>query len=253
MFRDPVAYDNYMGRYSVMLAPRLADLAGVSEGQRVLDVGAGTGAFTRELVSRVGAANVAAAEPSEQFVGTLRSRFPDVEVVQARAEALPFPAGNFDAAVAQLVVHFMSDPLGGIGEMRRVTRPGGVIAACSWDEPTSEASPLSKFWAAVRQVDPSAGSADARPGTHEGEMVEFFEAAGLENVEPAELWIHVRHETFEEWWGPYETGQGPVGRYVESLTGTQRAKLRESARDLVGDSAVVISARAWAAKGVVPA
>ena len=127
------AYDRYMGKYSRLLSPQLADFAGVRSGQRVLDVGCGPGALTTELVARVGPSAVAAVDPSALFVAAARERHPGVEIVQASAEQLPFPALAFDAAVAQLVVHFMPDPNKGLVEMARVTRRGGVVAACVWD------------------------------------------------------------------------------------------------------------------------
>src|SRR6185312_4827375 len=104
------AYDRFMGRYSQALSPQLADLAGVRTGQRALDVGCGPGALTAELVGRLGADGVAAADPSQPFVEAARRRHPGVEVVLAGAEELPFEDGAFDAALAQLVVSFMSDP-----------------------------------------------------------------------------------------------------------------------------------------------
>src|SRR5687767_3424397 len=100
------AYDRFMGRYSVQLAPQLADFAGVHPGQRVLDVGCGPGALTGELVRRLGGESVAAVDPSEPFVAAASARHPAVDVQRASAEHLPFDDGVFDAAVAQLVVHF---------------------------------------------------------------------------------------------------------------------------------------------------
>src|SRR4051812_5358868 len=102
------AYDRFMGRYSVPLAPELADFAKVAAGQRVLDVGCGPGALTAELVRRVGAADVAAVDPSEPFAAAVRERYPGVSVQRAAAEQLPFPDQAFDAALAELVVHFMT-------------------------------------------------------------------------------------------------------------------------------------------------
>src|SRR5436305_422920 len=125
------AYDKFMGRYSVRLAPVFADFAGIEAGQRVLDVGAGTGALTAELARRD--ADVAAAEPAPSLVAALRSRLPSADVRQAGAEDLPWPDASFDAALAQLVVTFMSDAPAGVAEMRRVVRPGGVVAICMWD------------------------------------------------------------------------------------------------------------------------
>ena len=116
------AYDRFMGRYSVHLAPSFADFAHVSPGQRVLDVGCGPGALTTELVKRLGTSLVAAVDPAEQFVAAAAERHPGVEVQVAAAERLPFSDGEFDAALAQLVVHFMEHPVRGLAEMARVTR-----------------------------------------------------------------------------------------------------------------------------------
>src|SRR4051794_37375047 len=121
-----------MGRYSRSLAPQLADLAGVRAGERALDVGCGPGARTPELVGRLGAEAVAAADPSEPFVEAARQRHPGVEVAVAGAEDLPFEDGAFDVSLAQLVVSFMSDPTAGVAEMGRVTRAGGGVAARVW-------------------------------------------------------------------------------------------------------------------------
>src|SRR4051812_7694122 len=126
-------YDRLMGHYSSQLAGPLADLAGVRAGQRVLDVGCGPGALTAELVKRVGPDAVAAVDPSPPFVAANRERHPGVAVAQATAEDLPFDDDGFDAALAQLVVHFMADPVAGLREMARVTRPGGAVVASVWD------------------------------------------------------------------------------------------------------------------------
>ena len=127
------AYDRFMGRYSVELAPLFADFAGVEGVERVLDVGCGPGALTAELAGASAPSAVTAIDPTEAFVAAVRERNPGVDVRQASAEDLPFPGGEFDAALAQLVVHFMADPVAGLAEMGRVTREDGVVAACVWD------------------------------------------------------------------------------------------------------------------------
>src|SRR2546422_5196539 len=167
-----------MGRYSTLLAPQLADLAGVEAGQRVLDVGCGPGALTSELVERVGASAVSAVDPSEQFVAAARERHPGVDVQRAPAEELPFAEGEFDAALAQLVVHFMADPVRGLAEMARVTRADGVVAACVWDH-AGEQTPLAPFWQAVRELDPAAEDESELAGAREGHLAELFVEAGL--------------------------------------------------------------------------
>ena len=175
------AYDRFMGRYSVQLAPQLADCAGIHAGQRVLDVGCGPGALTGELVQRVGAEAVNAVDPSEAFVAAARDRHPGVDVQSASAEELPFADDIFDAALAQLVVHFMADPVAGLREMGRVTRPGGVVAACVWDH-AGERSPLASFWHAARELDPEVHDESDLAGAREGHLGELFAAAGLASV-----------------------------------------------------------------------
>src|ERR1700675_1564037 len=93
-------YDRFMGRYSVLLAPLLADLADVADGQQVLDVGCGPGALTAELARRLGPAAVAAVDPSESFVAAAQERHPGVRVQRGAAEQLPFADQAFDAALA---------------------------------------------------------------------------------------------------------------------------------------------------------
>jgi SAM-dependent methyltransferase len=239
------AYDRFMGRYSVGLAAPMADLAGVTAGQRVLDVGCGPGALTRELVARLGAENVAAVDPSETFVAAARERNPGVHVQQATAEALPFADGAFDAALAQLVVHFMKDPVAGLREMARV---GGVVTTCVWDHAGGR-GPLGVFWEAVHSLDPGAPDESGLAGTHEGHLAELAAQAGLDAIEQTVLTTDVEHESFEEWWEPFTFGVGPAGAYVKRLEAGEREKLREACRERLPEAPFTVTARAWAVRG----
>jgi SAM-dependent methyltransferase len=244
------AYDRFMGRYSVRLAPALADFADVPSGH-VLDVGCGPGALTAELVRRLGPAAVSAVDPSEPFCAALRERHPGVSVQRAVAEQLPFADRTFDAALAQLVVHFMDDPVAGLREMARVTRPNGIVAACVWDH-AGGGGPLSLFWEAANDLDPGVKDESRLAGAREGQLAELFRTAGLADVEQAVLKAEVEHPSFEEWWEPFTLGVGPAGAYVARLDSERRGLLRELCRKRLPAAPFLVEARAWAARAVVP-
>jgi SAM-dependent methyltransferase len=243
------AYDRFMGRYSVPLAPRFADLVAVDGRRRVLDVGCGPGALTAELVRRLGARAVSAVDPSEPFVAAARERHPGVSVRRAAAEQLPFADHAFDAALAQLVVHFMADPVAGLREMARVTRDGGVVAACVWDHAGGQ-GPLSVFWEAAHELDPDVEDESQLAGARQGHLSELFRTAGLHGIEERGLSVAVEHPSFEEWWKPFTLGVGPAGGHVARLDATQRDRLRERCHEMLPAAPFVVGARAWAARGL---
>jgi len=244
------AYDRFMGRYSAPLAPQLADFARIGPGQAVLDVGCGPGALTGELVRRLGPSSVSAVDPSEPFVAAVRERHPGVNVQRAAAEQLPFADRAFDAALAQLVVHFMTDPVSGLREMGRVVRHGGVVATCVWDH-AGDRGPLSLFWEAARLIDPAINDESQLAGTREGQLGQLLIEAGFKDVEEGVLAVEVRHPTFDEWWEPFTLGVGPAGGLVASLDPNGREKLREKCREMLPVPPFVLTAQAWAARGAV--
>jgi len=244
------SYDRFMGRFSVPLASGFADFAAVERGQRVLDVGCGPGALTAELVARVGADAVAAVDPSPPFVAAARERHPDVDVRQATAEQLPFEDRSFDAALAQLVVHFMADPVAGLREMARAAREEGAVAACVWDLGGGRA-PISPFWEAARGLDPDVMDESRLAGGREGHLVQLLEEAGLREIEQTALSVDVEHGSFEEWWEPFTLGVGPAGAYAAGLDPERQAALRERCREVLPPAPFVLTAYAWAARGVV--
>ena len=244
------AYDRFMGRYSTPLAPLFVDFGHVAPGQRVLDVGAGPGALTGALVERIGPAGVTAVDPSEPFVAALRERNPGVEVQQASAESLPFDDAGFDATLAQLVVHFMRDPVAGLREMRRVTVPGGVVAASVWDH-GGGAGPLSTFWDAARELDAEVHDESDLPGARAGHLTELFTTAALREIEETSLEVSTEHPTFEDWWEPYTFGVGPAGAFVAGLDPERQAELRDLCRERLPEAPFVLTASAWAARGLV--
>ncbi len=244
------AYEQYMGAWSRPLSTRFVEAAGVRRGQRVLDVGCGTGALTAALVERLGAGSVAAVDPSESFVAAVRDRHPGVDVRLARAEALPFDDASFDASLAQLVVHFLADPVTGLQEIARVTRAGGLVAACVWDFEGGH-GPLGPFWEAARALDPDVEDESHLPGARQGHLVELLDAAGLDDVVESALEVNRSFAGFDDWWEPFTRGVGPGGAYVASLTPSRQDVLRDRCRSMLPSGPFVLSARAWAARGTV--
>jgi SAM-dependent methyltransferase len=250
------AYDRYIGRYAPELAAALISAAGVQPGQRALDVGCGPGALTAALAELLGAERVAAVDPSEPFAEACAARVEGARVELAAAEALPFGDGSYDAVLSQLVVNFMSDAPAGVREMRRVTRPGGTVAAAVWDY-AGEMTLLRRFWDAAVALDPAAASLDEgrqMPYCQPDELSRLWRDAGLREVAGSALTVAAGYDGFDDLWQPLESGVGPAGAYVAALPQERRERLREElrARLDVGEGPFRLTARAWCVVGRVP-
>lgn len=248
------AYDSFMGRYSARLAPKFADFAEVSPGQKALDVGCGPGALTRVLIDRLGTGSVSACDPSESFAAEAKAAYPGADVRVGRVEAIPFEDSSFDIALAQLVLHFASDPELGADELRRVVRPGGTVAACVWDFGAGMEM-LRAFWDAAQTVDPTA------PDEHKvlrfgkaGEIADLFRAAGLIDIEETVLEVGSTYSGFDEFWAGFLAGIGPAGAYTVSLEPEAREAVRQELFKKVGSPSgeFGLGATARAAKAVNP-
>ena len=246
------AYDRFMGRYSGELAPRLIEFAGIESGMSVLDVGSGPGALAERLAERVGSELVSAADPSEPFVAACAARVPGADVRRANAEDLPWPDGAFDAALAQLVVNFMRDPHAGVAEMRRVVRPGGIVAACTWDYGEGMRM-LRVFWDAAQALDSNAPDESRTMSFRTAEELEgLWRATALDDVETAPLVVETTYADFGDFWDAVALGVGPAGSYYTSLEPEQRSALRDEVFARLGSPGgrFALSARAWAVRGL---
>lgn len=245
------AYDRFMGRFSQPLAIEFADWCGVASGARVLDVGCGPGALLAALARHSAPDQLAGIDPSESFLAAARERFPWTDLRHGSAESLPFDDDAFDASLAQLVVHFMTDAAAGMAEMVRVTRPGGTIAACVWDF-AGRRAPQSVFWTALGSVVPGAEDESGRTGATRGDLAELLRAAGCAGVVETELAVEIGFPTFEEWWSPYTLGVSPAGAALARLDDDDRARVKALALAQLPPAPFTITATAWAARGVAP-
>jgi SAM-dependent methyltransferase len=251
-FERVAAYDRFMGRYSDPLADEFARAVEVAPGERVLDVGCGSGALTQALAKIVGAGSVGAADPSVPFVEACRARVVGADVRIAPAEALPFPDDSVDRALAQLVFHFVADPAAAAAEMIRVTRPGGTVAACVWDF-TGGMTMLRTYWDAALEVDEDAPDEIERFGGRPGQLAGLWRTAGLDRVAEGLLTVSACYRDFDELWETCLDGAGPVGAHVSSLDGPRCEAVREAFHRRLGAPAgeLTLIAQAWYATAVV--
>ena len=243
------SYDRFMGRWSIELAPVFADYGGVEAGQQLLDVGCGSGVLTEELARRVGAKNVAGIDPSP-MLEACAARVPGADLRQGAAEDLPWPDDAFDAALAQLVVHFMSDPEAGVVEMARVTRTGGVVAACTWDF-SGGMKLLGTYWESAKALEPEAESESS--AFDEAGLDALWRRAGLGEVQVGALVAGSRYENFDELWETFLLGVGPAGQHLSSQPPERQLAIREEYLARLGEpaGAFELQARAWAVRGYV--
>jgi len=258
MFSKSEAYENLMGRWSDRLAPAFMEFAGVRDGERVLDVGCGTGALCRAVLDAAPRSEVVGVDPSEPFIACVRARCagPRAAFDVGDALDLPYPDASFDQSLSLLVFQHLPDGERAAAEMRRVTRPGGSVASCTWDGGGGHEL-TSTFWDEAGKLDPAARK--GRGGTRlfrRGRFTELWEAAGLEEVEETSLEVQLDYISFDDYWLPFLQGATPMGAYVKALPPEARDALRGAlrARFLGGgpDGPFTLRARAWAVRGRVP-
>ena len=259
MFFEAEAYERFMGRWSRRLAFPFLKFAGLKDGNRVLDVGSGTGSLTLAILQEGPASRVVGIDPSPAYVAHARMRAGggNATFEEGDAQRLRFPDGSFDAALALLVVNFIPDRATAVREMARVTREGGVVAAAVWDYGDGMEM-LRVFWDEAVALDPAIEPKDERhmPVCRQGELAALWRSQGLLDVREGPLVIPLNFSSFDDFWSPFRQGQGPAGAYVASLSEEPRRDLEQRLRRrLLGegaDRAITLNARAWAVRGVVP-
>jgi SAM-dependent methyltransferase len=259
MFAEAAAYEQFMGRWSRLLAPMLITFASVGGRDSILDVGSGTGELAFALANGRSAVEVIGVDRSDAYVQYAQARTLSdrVRFVVGDAGALQFAADTFDKTLSSLALNFVPNPGRAVGEMIRVTRPGGVVAATVWDY-AEGMEMLRVFWDEAVALEAAADARDERqmPLCKRGELESLWRASGLEAVEGHPLVFQLSFDSFQDYWQPFLRGQGPAGAYVAALPPTKRIALerRLLTRLLNGrrDAPFTLQARAWAAKGRKP-
>ena len=259
MFANAGGYDQFMGRWSRLVAPLLLDFANIPDGWRLLDAGSGTGSLSIEIAARRPHCQIVGIEPSEDYVAYARSRVPNkcAKFDVGNIQELSFADCEFDASLSLLVFNFLSDPRKALGELHRVTRPGGRVCAATWDY-RDRMQMLRIFWDAAVELDVKAQQFDEKymPLCQNGELSALWKDAGLANVEERPLEIAMGFMSFNDFWEPFLVGQGPAGAYVARLAADHRIALREHVKRLLPEGAqqgtFELRGRAWAVRGTVP-
>jgi SAM-dependent methyltransferase len=254
---DASAYETFMGRWSRLLAHELIRWLAPQPGLRWLEAGCGTGALTGTILAEALPVEVYAIDPTRAYIRHARKLLEDrqAQFILANAAQLPIENNSFDYIVSSLVLNFVPDPTAAVREMLRAVRPGGTIAAAVWDY-AGEMQFLRRFWDMAVLLDPLAASQDEGrrfPMTNDEALAHLFRQAGLVGVEVKGIDIPTRFESFEDYWTPFLSGQGPAPVYVASLDPGQRSSLKEKLRQAVPiapDGSVNLTARAWAARAI---
>ncbi len=253
------AYEPYVGRWSRLVAREFLNWLCAPANANWLDLGCGTGVLCEAILQITSPRRVTGIDPSEGFTTFARDKVTDRRAAfqVGDAQALPVPDGSFDATVAGLVINFVSDQAKAMGEMRRVTRPGGIVAGYVWDY-AGEMQMMRRFWDAAVALDPAAIPLDEGrrfPVCRPEPLSTLFRGAGFDRVQVRPIDVPTIFKNFDDYWSTFLGAQAPAPRYCMSLPEDRRSALRERIREnlpIKNDGTIHLMARAWAVRGTVP-
>ena len=250
------SYEQYVGRWSRLVAEEFIRWLGLPPGKRWLDLGCGTGALSRAIIALASPEAVHGIDPSPSHIAFARKAVPDTRAAfsTGTAESTRCPAGSFDCVVSGLVLNFVPDPVSAVAEMKRVARSDGIVAAYVWDY-AGTMEFMRYFWDAAAALDDAALALDEGkrfPLCRPDRLKALFSTAGVRGVEVRSIDVPTRFENFDDYWSPFLGGQGPAPGYAMSLDEERRNRLRNRLRStlpIAGDGSINLTARAWAVKG----
>lgn len=256
-FDNATAYELYVGRWSREVAKIFIDWLAVPIGGAWLDVGAGTGILSDVILGQTSPAKVVGVDTSAAFIQLAQQNVTDARAEFHVGDATQLQLGDdkFDAAVAGLVLNFISAPQTAVSNMAGLVKAGGVVAAYVWDY-ADKMEMMRHFWAAAINVDPSAAELDSGkmfPICRPGPLTELFEGAGLKDVETRQIDIQTKFSDFDDFWLPFLEAQGSVSKYLRGLKPETLAAIRDQLRHqlpIQADGTIELMARAWAVKGL---
>ena len=255
---DPENYEAGMGGWSKALADKFLEfIGGIKEKNRVLDVGCGTGSLTSRIAAIYKPLEVIGIDPSTGYVNYARAHnsYPHIKFEIGTAQKLPYSDGSFDCCLASLIIQFVPDAIAAAKEMKRVTKPHGIVATCMWDN-SGGLELAERFWRAALAADPEAKLPSPNQYGSSSALSELWTSAGLTAVTTDALVISIEFSSFEHLWEVHTKTQGPAKPYISSLSEDRRHLLKERLRDdlLKGrrDGSVRLHAQAWAVRGLVP-
>ena len=231
---DPDVYEHFMGRWSACLAEPFLDFAGIHPGSTVLDVGCGTGTVSLTLAQR--GATVVGVDASEPYLdGARRLRsHPAVTYELGDACDLPYASASFDACVSTLVIDVIPDVDQVAAEMRRVTRPGGVVACGTFD-----------FWGGFGVLDLVLDSGavldegirnlraqiKGRPIVRANGQANLWRQTGLVDVVEVPMVLSFDYADFEDYWSSFSTGPTRIAQHLTTLPAGLRSEIEDHVRD----------------------